>query len=95
MKLKNPKAKGARAERKIKAHLQEFGAYVIKAGGSLGVFDLVSLDMNGVFLVQVKCNRMPGKTEMKALTDFKTPSYASKWLAVVPDRGEIIWTAIR
>ena len=95
MRLKNPKAKGARAERRVRDALLRGGCrYVGKAGGSLGLFDLIALREDLAFLVQVKCNNKPGKIEMKALTDFKAPKYARKWLVVVPDREQPIWTQI-
>jgi len=95
MRLKNPKAKGSRIERSlVKDLLQCPDTYVIKAGGSLGLFDLVALGSRYVDLVQVKANRRPGRKEMAALKAFKAPSYAAKWLVVVKDRKKPVWELI-
>jgi Holliday junction resolvase len=40
------KRKGARTERKVIRILEAAGYYCTKAGGSLGVFDVVALDRN-------------------------------------------------
>lgn len=67
--LKNAKAKGSRLERRSKADLEARGFLVTKAGGSLGVADLVALhpESGEVRLVQVKANRLPGAAEMGGL----------------------------
>lgn len=87
----NTKAKGARSERKVKKEQEKEGWYVVKAGGSLGLWDLVALHPNGtVKFLQVKSNRMPSTTERKRLQTF-----ANKWpwadclIALVVDRSKI------
>ena len=73
--LKNPKAKGSRNERKSRDLLlrkvdQTQGClHVIKAGGSLGCFDLVGLGHDTIYLVQVKSNKWPGKAEMARIRE--------------------------
>lgn len=63
MPLRNPKAKGARFERKSKALLESQGFMVVKSGGSLGEADLIAIRSGEVQLVQVKSgtNRMTKK----------------------------------
>jgi len=41
-------------ERKAKGELEQDGYYVMKSGGSLGVFDLVAINKDSVRLIQVK-----------------------------------------
>lgn len=48
------KAKGTRAERKCIRILEAAGYYCTKAGGSLGVFDVVALGPKDVRAIQVK-----------------------------------------
>ena len=63
--LKNPKAKGAKRELKSRDLLKSRGyLHIVKAGGSLGMFDLAGLGQSGVILVQVKSNRWPFGIEM-------------------------------
>ena len=70
----NRKRKGSRNELKTKRYLEkEAGYQCTKAGGSLGAWDLIAIDRQGVLLVQVKSNRMPGPKERKRLQDFVAP----------------------
>lgn len=78
--LKNPKAKGSRNELRAKKTMEEKGWWVIKAGGSLGVWDLACLSPNGLgLLIQVKTNRRPDKKEMATLKEFPFP-YKELWI---------------
>lgn len=81
------KAKGARRERKARRILEAAGYYVVKSGGSLGMFDLVALGPKDVRLIQVKSNRRPGPVEQEALEQFPCPSYARKEIWVFYDYG--------
>ena len=47
------KAKGSRAERKAIKFLEADGYVCTKAGGSLGVFDVIALGPNAVRCLQV------------------------------------------
>lgn len=49
------KAKGSRAERKAIRILETAGYCCTKAGGSLGVFDVIALGSKDVRCIQVKC----------------------------------------
>lgn len=82
------KAKGTRNELKVKAQLEALGWSVVKAGGSLGIFDLVAIhpDKDKGFLIQVKSNRQPEKKERDAIAAFPVPPYMSKLVWVVIDR---------
>jgi len=51
------KLKGYVAERKVRKIFEKFGWYVVKAGGSLGVADLVCLKEGKCLLIQVKSTR--------------------------------------
>lgn len=68
------KAKGSRRERQVRDLLREQGYEVVRAGGSLGMFDLVATptdpdcvrDAAGLYLVryiQVKSNQWPPPAE--------------------------------
>ena len=63
------KAKGARAERRARAMLEAQGYMVVRAGGSLGPFDLVAVSRSGVRLIQVKTNRRPCRAEREGLEE--------------------------
>lgn len=58
----------------------------LKAGGSLGVFDLVALGPAGARLVQVKSNEKPRSAERERLELFPKLPYCSKELWVFHDR---------
>jgi Holliday junction resolvase len=84
----NAKAKGARAERRARAILEARGWTVIRAGGSLGPFDLVAVSRSGLRLLQIKCNRGPGRRERAALAAFNNmPRGATRELWLFRDRN--------
>lgn len=88
----NSKRKGARSEWKIRDIYEKGGWYVVKAGGSLGLFDLVCLHPDyGTHLVQVKTNRSPSPAERTRLVGFQCHSSWTKKLAIVNDRAETEW----
>lgn len=76
--LKNSKQKGNRNEYKSRDRHIANGASVVRAGGSLGIFDLIALYGDFALLIQVKSNRWPGTAEMGALSTFQAPAYAKK-----------------
>ena len=61
------KRKGSRQELKSIKLLEDAGHYCTKAGGSLGVFDIIALHKNGVRCIQVKSNCWPGPTERESM----------------------------
>ncbi len=80
------KAKGSRSEWKVRDWYEKEGFHVVKAGGSLGMFDLVGLHPDyGVVLVQVKTNRNPGKVELDSIKAFQCHSTWRKIVAIVRD----------
>lgn len=82
----NTKAKGSRRERQARKILESAGYHVVKAGGSLGVFDLVAIGPTGCRLIQVKSNEKPRPAERERLALFTCPPYASKELWIFYDR---------
>lgn len=74
----NAKQKGTRNEHKSMQRDRRAGALVVRAGGSLGLFDYIALYPDVVRLVQVKSNRWPGTLEMAALSEFRPPAYGRK-----------------
>ena len=60
--IKNPKAKGSRNELRTKTLFEDAGGKLTKAGGSLGVFDLVGHWHKNPLYIQCKTNsRIPRK----------------------------------
>lgn len=84
MKLKNPKAKGNRREYDARDCLIYEGYDVVKAGGSLGVFDLVAVAKEKgreipVIMVQVKSNYI-GPQEVQEIADHCTSGQKEIWI---------------
>jgi hypothetical protein len=86
MALKNAKGKGARQELRAKHHLELNGYKAMKAGGSLGAFDLIAVNGHALLLVQVKSNCFPPPHERKAIEEFDAPWSALKILWRYDDR---------
>jgi hypothetical protein len=64
----NTKAKGSRNERKTRDwYLKNGATFVIKAGASLGMYDLVVFFPDHVDMVQVKSNKWPSPEERTAM----------------------------
>lgn len=74
----NRKAKGNRNERRSRDLLKGQGYEVLKAGGSLGVFDLIGVSAQEILLVQVKTNAWPPGKEIQAIKDFGCPQNCRK-----------------
>lgn len=92
----NAKAKGARSERKVKKKLEKLGYFVTKAGGSLGMWDLVAVSKGGtVLVIQVKTNRKPSSKELEKLQWFANDYFGIRCIvAIVKDREQeedMIW----
>lgn len=87
--LKNPKAKGSRAERRSKLWLEQKGYLVSRAAGSLGLFDLVAVGPYDVLLVQVKAgsSRLSPK-ERAAIAALRTGPFVEKCWHLWPDRAK-------
>lgn len=88
------KRKGARNELKVLAILERDGYAVTKAGGSLGIWDLIAVRYDAVRLVQVKSNRPAPRPEMESMRAFKVPQNVTKWLVIVRDRQQPEWREI-
>jgi len=85
----NTSRKGGRSERKTRERLYKLGYdYVQKAGGSLGLFDLIALgqDKNHLLLVQVKSNDLPSPKERDKIADFRLKLPCRKQLWIWIDR---------
>jgi len=70
--------KGEYYERKARKELESEGYYVIRSGGSKGIWDLVAINKNEIRLIQVKSNSKPGPKERKNMEEFESPSNAIK-----------------
>ncbi len=78
MSLKNAKAKGSKNERRSIAILEADGYVCTKAGGSLGIWDVIAIGADSIVLCQVKTNAWPGSVEMDCLRRFRCPANARK-----------------
>jgi hypothetical protein len=84
--LKNAKQKGSRNEFKTMRGLEMWGYVCMKAGGSLGVWDVIGIGEDTIVLVQCKSNAWPGSVEMSALRSFRAPINAIKFVHRWRDR---------
>lgn len=75
--LKNPKAKGSKFERKAKLILQKEGYYVVKAGASLSLFDLIAFNTDEIKFIQIKTNHQPTRKEIEKYKSFNNFPHAS------------------
>jgi|SRR5262245_5963586 len=82
----NSKAKGSRTEHKARRILESAGYTVLKAGGSLGLFDLVALGPSDVKCVQVKANGYVSAVEREQLALVVVPANVSKEIWRFKDR---------
>ena len=82
------KAKGSRAERRAIRILEAAGYVCTKAGGSLGLFDVVAIGPVDVRLLQVKAGqaRLSG-VEREAIVALRVPPNASREYWRFPDRA--------
>ena len=65
-------------ERRSRDLLQAMGYHVVKAGGSLGEWDLVAIGLTDVVLCQVKSTDWPGRLEMAALSEFPVAPFTRR-----------------
>lgn len=49
---------------------EEDGYHVLRAAGSLGIFDLVAIHPRQLVFIQCKCNAWPRRSEMQAMEAF-------------------------
>lgn len=83
----NCKAKGSRNERRARCLLEAAGWCVVRAGGSLGAFDLVAFGRHDLRLIQAKTNRGLRRTERERLRSFSNlPAGARKEIWLFRDR---------
>jgi Holliday junction resolvase len=85
--LKNAKAKGARAERRAIRLLEAAGYSCTKAGGSLGLFDIVALGQLDIRCIQVKSgsNYLSG-VEREQMALLSLPANCTREIWRFPDR---------
>lgn len=84
--LINAKRKGGRNERRAKKELEMHGYKAMKAGASLGAFDLIAISRHLLLLVQCKSNKWPSPAERKKIEQFDAPFGAIKMLWRYNDR---------
>lgn len=77
--------KGSVNERKSRDYLIGKGFTVIKAGASLGAFDLVAYDASEVWFIQVKTNGTGSPAEREAMVKTLVPINGRKFLHIWHD----------
>ena len=83
----NHKAKGSRAERRAIGILEAAGYCCTKAGGSLGLFDVIAIGASDIRAVQVKSGSARCSTlEREQLQLLCVPSNVVKEIWRFPDR---------
>jgi Holliday junction resolvase len=85
----NTKKKGSKNERRSMALFEAAGYTCLKAGASLGVFDIVGIGSKDFILCQVKSNRWPAAAEMETLKLFTAPENARKLVHRWDDRKRV------
>jgi hypothetical protein len=71
--LRDPGAKGRRNEWRSRRLLEAAGYRVVRAGGSLGEWDLIGINGAGGVLCQVKTRDWPGTLERRTLAEYPAP----------------------
>ena len=85
--LKNAKAKGTRAERRAVRILEAAGYSCTKAGGSLGMFDVIALGPQDIRCLQVKSGgEYCSKIEKELMRECSVPPNVSREIWRFPDR---------
>ena len=84
-KLLNAKAKGSRREHKTRRYFEKEGYAFIKAGGSLGTWDLMGFRAEDGVAIQVKSNRRPRPKEYVAMRESQLPPCIRKAVVVWKD----------
>jgi Holliday junction resolvase len=85
--LKNAKAKGTRAEHRTMEVLTNAGYYCIRAGGSIGCFDVVAIGPYDMRCISVKSgSRYASSLEREQLGLVQLPPWATKEIWRWPDR---------
>jgi Holliday junction resolvase len=85
--LKNAKGKGSRAERRAIKILEDAGYICTKAGGSLGMFDVIAIGTLDVRCLQVKSGtKYLSGIEREAIQQLRVPVNCSREVWRFPDR---------
>jgi Holliday junction resolvase len=83
----NATRKGTRAEHRATRILEAAGYVVTRAGGSLGLFDVVAVGPNDVRLIQVKAGtKYLSGVEREQVTTLSAPTNVTRECWRFPDR---------
>lgn len=84
----NAKAKGTRAEHRAMRILEAVGYYCVRAGGSLGMFDVIAIGPRDVRCIQVKAGdgNYCSKIEREMMRDCRMLEACSREIWRFPDR---------
>ena len=80
----NTNAKGARGEREFRGIKEIEGYLVVRAGGSLGPFDLIGVRKDGGFLAQVKNGYEISDKDKEKIREFK--NYPTNFIKLAASR---------
>lgn len=84
----NTKAKGTRAEHKAMRLLEAIGYSCVRAGGSLGMFDVIALGPTDIKCLQVKSGgEYCSKIERELMRECRLPANCSREVWRFPDRS--------
>lgn len=84
----NNKRKGTRTEHRARRILEAAGYYVTRAGGSLGLFDLVAIGPIDIRLVQVKSgSAYLSGIEREQISGLQVPANVTREAWRFPDRA--------
>lgn len=93
-----PKKKGYKSEWKVRKIFEKFGWYVIRAGASLGVADLVCLKNGKCLLIQVKSTRKKlfyyndyDKPEFEKFDFYVVVDFAYKGIIITKPKKKIVF----
>lgn len=80
--------KGRYFENKARKELEAEGFYVMRSGGSKGLWDLIASRRDKIKFIQVKRNQLPRPKERKRLAKFDCPEIATKEIWVYYGMGQ-------
>lgn len=85
---------GTRKERELKDYYEKIGHLVTRAGGSLGMFDLIAISDSTVRLIQVKATHGKYLSYKKDLEDIKKLKVPFSCIKIVAEWKNKQWEFI-
>lgn len=83
----NAKAKGTRAEHRAMRLLEAVGYSCVRAGGSLGIFDVIAIGPQDIKCLQIKAGTARcSPIERELMRECRVPANCSREIWSFPDR---------